>query len=297
LLNSTCLGCHTGDNLLNGKTPFVFSITAGGPTYGISGTEGTTTTLAGGNFYWVANVGNSRGHNVLGVGNADTLLVPPGFTGASFAADGSRPANGTWTSGQRVTCAGTHGCHGTHAVSSSTDAVRGGHHKGASGAITLPGTSPAGGFRMLVGVAGYEDSDWEFRPTTLAHNQYKGNTGTDNSTISSLCARCHGNFHAKTVSGIGTGSPWLRHPTDRDMFGLGGEYANYNGDKTYSVQAPVASTTVSAVKSAVLVGAGDAIVTCVSCHRAHGSPYYKMLRWDYANSVGAGCTYCHTSKN
>jgi predicted CXXCH cytochrome family protein len=43
--------------------------------------------------------------------------------------------------------------------------------------------------------------------------------------------------------------------------------------------------------------AGDAIVTCISCHRAHGSPYYKLLRWDYAGSISTGCAYCHTSKD
>lgn len=58
-------------------------------------------------------------------------------------------------------------------------------------------------------------------------------------------------------------------------------------------------------------GAND-VVTCLTCHYAHGGPYAKMLRWDYGNyqytwndpnndtrgarvagDAGAGCQMCH----
>ncbi|NOZ26181.1 MAG: cytochrome c3 family protein, partial [Nitrospirae bacterium] len=49
------------------------------------------------------------------------------------------------------------------------------------------------------------------------------------------------------------------------------------------------------------VTAGTDRVICLSCHRAHGSPYFKMLRWDYRSTTLAtalsGCNACHTSKN
>jgi predicted CXXCH cytochrome family protein len=297
LLTIDCLGCHTGVNVAEGKTPFVFSATAA-PEYKATGTETDSNTLAGGNFYWVSAVESNRGHNVPGVGAADPLMTPPGFTGASQAADGSKPGGGTWPSGQRVTCAGTYGCHGTHAASSMTTAVKGGHHLGVSGAIETPGEMPAGGYRMLVGIAGFEDSDWEFQPITSEHNQYYGDTDKGNDTIGSLCGRCHGNFHSATNSS----SPWIRHPVDYDMSSTaaGSEYRDYGGAgiNAYVLAAPVASTNVTAVKSTVNIStAGDAIVTCISCHRAHGSPYYKLLRWDYAGSISTGCAYCHTSKD
>jgi predicted CXXCH cytochrome family protein len=296
LLTTDCVGCHMGTNA-GGTIPFVFSADA--PMYGMSGTAADTNTLAGGNFYWVAQAGgNSQGHNVAGLVAGDTeLSAPPGFSGGRAAADGSTPGGGSWPPGQQVTCAGIYGCHGNHSESSLAAAVRGGHHKGVGGAITAPAASPAGGFRMLVGVAGYEDVDWEFRPTASAHNQYKGGGGgADNSTISSLCARCHGQFH----SASGSGSPWMRHPVDYDMGATAAtsDYRSYGGAgiNAYRPDTPVASVDVSRVVTNVAF-AGDTIVTCVSCHRAHGSPYHKMMRWDYAGNIGTGCAACHTSKD
>ncbi|MCK4838726.1 MAG: hypothetical protein KAS94_07960, partial [Desulfobulbaceae bacterium] len=57
------------------------------------------------------------------------------------------------------------------------------------------------------------------------------------------------------------------------------------------------------VKSTVTlggVGDGTAIITCITCHRAHGSPYDYSLRWNYKAWPGAtagGCYDCHTVKN
>lgn len=296
LLTTDCVSCHMGTNA-RGVTPFVFSSTA--PNYGVTGSSAESNTLAGGNFYWVAQAGgDSCGHNVAGLVAADGVLsAPPGYTGDRAAVDGSIPGGGSWPSGQQVTCAGTYGCHGSHSQSSPAGAVRGGHHNGISGAIVTPDSTPAGSFRMLVGLAGYEDPDWEYQPTTTAHNQYKGVSGTtDNSTMSSLCARCHGQFH----SGSEFGSPWLRHPVDYDMGSTSqsSEYRSYGGSGTnaYRPDTPVASVNVSQPVSVVSF-AGDTIISCVSCHRAHGSPNYKMMRWNYAESIGTGCAACHTSKD
>jgi len=304
LLTTTCVGCHTGINN-GGATPFVFSVTS--PVYGDFGVEAGTDTLAGGNFFWVSQGGGDRmGHNVAGLTPADmTLSTPPGFDGARAAADGSLPGDGVWPSGQQVTCAGIYGCHGSHSESELTSAIRGGHHRGAAGHIspTAPYTAE-NGFRMLVGVAGFEDTDWEYHPSASQHNQYKGvdspGNVSDLSTISSLCARCHGQYHNGS-SNVGTRSPWIRHPTDYDMGNTAAtsEYRGYGGSgvNSYQVGVPVASTDVSLIRSVVSFS-DDTIVTCVSCHRAHGSPWYKAMRWDYTgNPMGGGCAYCHTSKD
>jgi len=294
LLNSDCLGCHTGTNNGSNSTPYVHSVhdlNDDGAAYGESGIEGTT--LAGGTFKYLTTE-DSYGHNVVGLGNADkTLFIPPGYSGGLPAADSTTPGDGNWPDGEQITCAGTYGCHGSHNSTSNAMAIRGAHHQGGTGKI-VPGsdTSPAAGYRMLVGIAGYEDSDWEYQPTSTAHNQYKGSDGTiDNSTISYLCAQCHGVFHDGS-----NGSPWLRHPSDFSMSrATGSEYSSYT---VYLPATPLASTEIpDSVTSDITSGSSD-IVTCLSCHRAHGSPYYKSMRWGYAESSDGGlCINCHTSKN
>jgi len=307
LLNSDCVGCHSGTNDGSDPTPHVFDDS---PTYGDTGILGNT--LAGGSFYWVSlalganDPNNAKGHNVAGLSIADAdLPLPPGFGSGLPAADTTIVGDGSgWSSGTQLTCAGVYGCHGAHDQTSATEAVKGGHHGGASGKV-LPGASPtaANSYRMLVGIAGYEDPEWEFTPTTSLHNEYKGTNGissTDDSTISYLCAQCHGTFHQDR----GSASPWLRHPTDFDMGSSNrSEYDNYPGLETsgnYSVITPVAIETIpDTPRSVVSVSdaANDAIVTCISCHRAHGTPYYKIMRWDYANGIGGYCVNCHTSKS
>ncbi|PLX96199.1 MAG: hypothetical protein C0620_03020 [Desulfuromonas sp.] len=301
LLLDDCVGCHTGTNTQGGTTPFVHN--TGTVDYNTSGIEGDT--LAGGTFKYVAAT-DYKGHNVEGIANTDlTLSAPPGFDGGRAASDGSTPGNGSW-SGQQITCAGTYGCHGTHSTSDPYQAIYGGHHKNSQGtAITAPDDEPASGYRLLVGIAGYEDPEWEFTPTAALHNQYKGidDAGqmTETSTISSFCAQCHGLFHNPSANlTSGGGSPWLRHPTDYDMGNtdLNAEYRNYGGaGHAYLPATPVASSTVTSVKSSVTFS-DDTIVTCLSCHRAHGSDYYKAMRWGYAESNDGGlCSNCHTTKD
>jgi hypothetical protein len=106
----------------------------------------------------------------------------------------------------------------------------------------------------------------------------------------------------------------------------GTEYAHYNNnggggtDGVYSTLAPVASdmsglSAASAGGTQVVQnvftdtmpdGVTDiAIVTCISCHRAHGSEYADLLRWDYTagtsagsgTNLNSGCFVCHTTKD
>lgn len=308
LLLRGCVACHTGTNDGTNVIPYVNKTTA--PTYGTDGTTGET--LAGGNFYWVAADGgndSATGHNVAtdALSGQDTNLtnplMPPGATTALTA---------------QLRCAGVNGCHGDTAATSDFEAIRGSHH---ADDATIDGTTVATSYRFLLGTVGLEDSDWEYQPSSTEHNQYKGfdrssdaTADIDDSTISALCARCHNDFHngSGNVGGINptTGafaSPWVRHPTDFDMSNTaaGSEYKEYGGTaNTYQVGAPVASDDVSSVLSSVNVdttGSDNAIVTCISCHRAHGTPYADLLRWDYSTvEAGAGstgaCFTCHTTK-
>jgi hypothetical protein len=314
LLLDDCLGCHTGtNNPPTDPTPYVLDTVA--PTYDPDGTTGNT--LAGGNFYWVSlGTNDSFGHNVSGLSADSVLTSPPGYDSGRVDSQGNTPGGGSW-SGQ-VHCAGANGCHGTHAAGQDDYAgIRGAHHANATGSLTTA-TTVGNSYRFLIGIHGYEDSDYEFQPTASAHNQYKGvaRTGadlTDKITISWSCGECHGQFHTKAAD-VGPGaSPWLRHPTDFSLNdATGTEYASYNGAVSpaaapYSVAAPVGSVDVSSVLSQVDVtqGAGtdNAIVTCISCHRAHGTHFPDSLRWDYDTIIAGGgggnigCFICHTTKD
>lgn len=326
----SCYGCHGDTNIVNGtwalddpeapgRTPRINA-----QDYGVNGTTGDT--LAGGTFYWVdVKDADAKGHNVVGVASMDAALGydPPGFN-ASFTGNGQlNGGNAVWNT--QLTCAGTNGCHGDHAATDDFTAIRGGHHSGSDGLAT--GADVANSYRFLKGIKGIEDSDWEYQPDATNHNQYYGDartadTADDTQTISYLCAECHGDFHSGTGQKDGVelgadvgatfGAAWLRHPTDLDMNALSdtSEYASYNGaGNEYSPIAPVASDTLTAVKTVVLQAPGDAIVTCLSCHRAHGSAYDDLLRWEYndngvehqmsaANGAGnVGCFICHTTKD
>ncbi len=320
LTRGSCVGCHTGTNDGSNVIPYVDDRGAV-PTY--TSADGTTgTTLAGGSFYWVRTGADNVGHNVEDIKAQDGVLLntPPGLNAV---------INAVYDTAERLTCAGTNGCHGKQVDADSYGDLAGAHH-GDDGTIT--GDSLATSFRFLLGVEGLEDSDWEYQPTKAAHNQYMGQDRTADtqrlengtsggpSTISGLCGNCHADFHSNTAGEISNGgtmsNPWMRHPTDFDMARAAGttEYEQYNAAAsgaaagTYSVEAPVASADVSAVLQNVNVTTGDdtAIVTCISCHRAHGSPYADLLRWDYAgmiahNATGQdtdnGCFVCHTTKD
>jgi hypothetical protein len=293
LTSDDCVGCHTAppgtqNDGLN-KTPYVMSVDR--PDYGTTGTEGDT--LAGGSFYWM-KTDATTGHNVEGIAEASDIF-PPGY-------DPSLPgARGQWPQDRRVTCAGTYGCHGTTNTQDQYIAVRGGHH---GDDAETDGTTLAKSYRILDGVAGVEDSDWEYKPSVSSHNQYKaihrtsGDLTYDSTTISYLCGQCHGQFHSGSGN-VGADSPWLRHPTDV-MLPSSGEYGDYNGDNTYSVVAPVGSNPAEDVLPSVTPGTEDCVVTCIACHRAHGSEHDKLMRWDYKSWPGGGyngCGVCHTWKD
>ncbi len=302
LLVNDCIGCHTGKNTATTRTPYILT-TGSEIKYGTTGTESETNTLAAGNFWWVydgnttGNRSDAKGHNVVGIALEDQTLhnTPPGGSNLNH----------------RLTCAGTYGCHGDRTIVDTLGAMMGAHHADDS---TLDGTTVGKSYRFLKGVVGLEDPDWEYRPKNNEHNQYKGVDRTDEgnldpTTISYLCAECHGDFHTgNDISSGSWGSPWLRHPTDYDMGNTpsGSEYRNYPGpydqQGTYSVVAPVASEDVTQVISTVTFSK-DTIITCVTCHRAHGSPYWKLLRWNYfgwptnnEDDVN-GCMACHSAKN
>jgi len=276
LLTKSCVGCHTnvdpGTLTVDNGTPIVFTINE------------PTNPLAGGNF-WYTTASDANGHNVLGITGADSIFQ-------------SKNIPGSTTSYYLLTCAGTHGCHGDRVVDDELQAIKGAHHTNDSGGVV--GSSVGLSYRFLDGILGVENTDWEQDNNSSSHNIYKGasNSFNDSTTISYLCGECHSTqspasdgYHSiDGVCGSSCSSPWLRHPTDY-LLPQDGEYGGYVG---YSMTAPVAYTDPSSPDRA------SAVVMCLSCHRAHASPNYKIMRWDYRGWPVAGtngCAVCHTWKN
>ena len=305
LLRGSCIYCHSGLNTtatIAVEPPKVIGTAA--PTYsGLAGTSAAGGTLAGGDFWYVGNVGDFAGHNVNLVDAADATLgnTPPG--GAAL--------------GAQLECAGTLGCHGDPAVLDPLGSLSGAHHAPHNDVTdVLDGLTVGTSFRYLLGTLGREDTDWQFSETAADHNRYNGLARTADTaaattaTISGMCAGCHGSYHNSAVGtdgfGINTnnadftaaGAQWIRHPTDYEMSAVAGEYANFT---TYQPETPVGRLAASLGVAGDDVNAGNRIVLCVSCHRAHGSPYADALRWSYGTmdvgtGVTNGCMNCHTAK-
>lgn len=330
LLFNDCIGCHTGTNGTGGPSGTVLGTNAPGVLDTVDPFT-TGTFLAGGNFWSVEQGNDAHGHNVmvLAANPVDDVLgnIPPGY-------DGTTPSVGPFPE-PYLSCGGATGCHGDLTVSrtdseaQSFAAIAGAHH-GQTGVVD--GSTVGQSFRFLLGMPGGEDDDYEFTSSASDHNIYAGKARTADTddaddglgalSMSGLCAKCHANFHnsipAGTLTGIqgsDWGNPWIRHPTDFDFSTLGGEYAVNMGD--YNPEVPVGRdiATVGAGNFQGLVGSanqasnigatGGNIVICLSCHRAHGSQYNDILRWDYedmvAGNAGAaadtGCFYCHATKD
>ncbi len=302
LLKTDCLGCHSdagAETIVNMgvvPTPIVFNMTE--PTYPPDGSA--TSTLAGGNFHWLIKSGDAYGHNVNGIVAEDPRFPPTLAPG------------GVARTGECVNCHGTlataaSGCEGCHVPqhhADSTDVVTGrerGWYRFLGSVMQRDdqeGPSPEG-------VVGIEASDWEQNPLPSQHNTYQGNSAPyvsylESGAIDQKCAGCHGLFHSETTAD----STWIRHPVDV-VIPNAGEFTDLT---TYDTLVPVARQNVSPGDAGFsVINLGSDLVSCVSCHRAHGSPYPAMLRWGYRDWPGNdshtqqpaqnGCAVCHTSKD
>lgn len=339
VITGACVNCHTmhnsqGGAVVNTSGTAEFLLNKGAGTTICFGCHGQTTTsniltnipqvrhtnatdLASGNFAYITGAKSlgtgattsNAGHNVTtNTGTAEaTLTAPPG------------DENSTGVTAAILTCAGEFGCHGNRATTGVALSMKGAHHTadtmlkfGAGFTTATQGTTVGVSYRFLLGVKGAEDSDWQATSAATDHNEYWGATGTGtestkttnpSGTISGLCAECHGTFHGPGAGDIDSPSPWLRHPTDIVLPSTAG--TEYTGYTSYSFVAPVARVLTSlpngATAASGTVTPGTDVIMCLSCHRAHASPNFKMTRWDYKNAtLGtaiSGCNVCHKGKN
>jgi len=264
--------------------------------------------LAGGNFYYVADGYNpdySKGHNIVGVSRQEDppMNVPPAFIPNVVIPGGRGPAD--WPEQNQLTCAGTWGCHGDRTIADPFKAIYGAHHTDDS---EIDGSTVGKSYRFLYGITGKEHRDWEYQATLDNHNGYKGDmTHSSMDTISYLCGECHAKFHpnpnlgGSREVGLVYNSLWLRHPSDISFGTVHGGFAGseYQGYVQYSLEAPLAFMRPTGSETDV---DQNAVVMCLSCHRAHASPYRDILRWDYDKVIagsspsGTSCLTCHTRK-
>ena len=316
LLVNNCLGCHSSSTTSTYYTldgcnyPVVF----------YTGGSAPATYLAGGNFWWVKQgLGgdDTKGHNVF-LGEADgTLTKAPGDvpTGPHATCNSAEACHTTLSNStnpnQHSFVYPRQGCTKCHMIAS--DPPQGYHHLNDSGAPKIVNSAAQGWFRFLAGhetgggrgVAGIEDDDWQANPTSADHNEYLGKVEDktsvggfgyiDGNTMTAYCTGCHGIFHEQDSTATGS-SPWLRHPSDA-IIPDSGEYSAYT---IYDPVTPVARPSLTN-KSGVVTPDTD-MVMCLSCHRAHGSPYPDMLRFNYddmdaGSGNTGGCFNCHTQKN
>ncbi|MCK4537149.1 MAG: cytochrome c3 family protein, partial [Desulfuromonadales bacterium] len=185
----------------------------------------------------------------------------------------------------------------------SVDPVAGQPEDAASGWYRGLGGHYGGPFEF--NVPGIESADWEQNPSTANHNVYSARSdnyevfGDDHTTptITAYCVGCHEEIHYHSMDINDPLSAWIRHPSDR-LLPETGEYSTYNPVTSYDPTVPVGWTDITAPTRAT------ASVICLSCHRAHGSEYPDMLRWDYAGAMIAGggplsegCFVCHSTKD
>lgn len=319
-----CLGCHAATDGSTwkgiGGAPIVFNTSP--PLYGARYKDEAYQGLAGGNFYWVYNGDDTKGHNVFpgepdenmdndapgrplpGEGDGDGRC----FQNNSCHVNLHAPFDKQNTPGLQ----GRQGCTGCHMMSDDQNPF-GFHHADDSDTIIndfpwyrflqghyTEGPESGGGDGDNHGVSGIEDPNWQLKPTSSVHNEYLGKyedknddwtSSLSNRTMSSFCCGCHGIFHEQERDGA-----WIRHPADA-VIPSWGEYNSYT---IYNPLAPVARPDLAAFTDPNNVDDED-MVMCLSCHRPHGSPYPDMLRWNYEDmKVGSGttggCMVCHTEK-
>ncbi len=217
----------------------------------------------GGDFYYSKTTspgyGKAFGHNPGGILGLDD----------SFSANGNVAPGGTFPTSQ-LSCIS---CHDPHGDPDKTD-----------------------GYRLLL----YKPGDWTGDnlevvgvPNSLGGSESQTNRPRYIGGFSAWCGACHshpddtgGGFHGSlpTDPDVGNGLDWIRHPTDVAMGILASNYGT-----TPSYLLPIQDTNFNS-----RVDSGDQVF-CLSCHRAHATPYRNALRWDpAAPSTGtAGCNPCH----
>jgi hypothetical protein len=287
-----CAGCHTMHNSQDGE--LVDASAPIGNNYLLVAANSTDVCLSchaaygqfdaglgygpGGDFYWITktfsweghggteySTGDSHGHNVLSPAHgieADAILTDA--PGGDFDSD-------------YLTCTSCHDPHGNQSFRILYGSALGpiyptGRYDFVNQAPLAKGNSR----KTYVGGGGNE--------TNARHTVYK-------SGMSEWCSNCHTDFHAGNTDNF-------VHPTGEDMgTAVAGAYNAYVSTDNvvgglqataYWGLAPfeavnVNLATVSTTNNTVGPAPSDQVM-CLSCHRAHASPFADAGRWDFGQT-------------
>lgn len=199
--------------------------------------------------------------------------------------------------GNLVPLAGSHGIHNCSAPSRNvhTDPLHvtapGGTYPAAAlGCTSCHDPHGNGNFRMLRGVGNVPAGDYYFdSPAPVAEGLSL--TGQSESRTlhtayqsgwTSWCANCHGNYHEHNPNGF-------EHPVDEVLTAdVRISYALYDGAgnplggnsaTSYLPEVPFEELTMTTTGTNGPTPLSK--ITCISCHRAHGSSAVDLGRWDF----------------
>lgn len=285
-----CAGCHTMHNSQNGA--LVDANHPNGNAYLLNTGTPSDTCLRchasygqfasgsgfgpGGDFYWVTrtfswsahgstatSTGDSHGHNVIspvrGIAQDATLSTAPG---------------GTFLS-SRLGCTSCHDPHGNQNFRLLYGNDMGPKYDGTRFNFTADAPVAKGNGRRTINSDGNE--------TNAHHTVYK-------SGMSEWCANCHTNLHENNTTNF-------VHPTRAMGSDIAGNYNAYvssddlvGGSAATAYMGLVPFEAVNANLATVDPAnytqgpIGVDKVMCLSCHRAHASPFADAARWDMAET-------------
>ena len=267
--SSTCLNCHDG-----------------AARYHVSSADGSNTT-EGGDFHWTKDNGYAyynRGLRTVDFNNAGHNMLAADYGMANDANLAAAPGGGAPSAG--FGCTSCHDPHGQSGGGTANGALPI-SVSGSYGDVPAADTQ-AGNYRLLY------DSNKAFftedAPIARA-NSYDGASVQYGDGMSLWCANCHGGFYTQSASAG-------MHPTDVSVPAAYDGYVatgNFTGTSANSYDPLVPIERGGVTASSELVDPTDAAVAsfgttgtsqvmCLTCHRAHASPYNNALRWDYTTS-------------
>ncbi|ACG74393.1 cytochrome c family protein [Anaeromyxobacter sp. K] len=311
--SSTCLICHGRAGVSSYHVYEPSLVTATTSTFAATMVNFTP----GGDFGWQANTGFNQGGKTKRFGHSVLAAAYAGMTSDSRAAAPAGDVAGVYD-GAAFSCISCHDPHSKARMSADGTIINTGLPIAESGSYPVGGALPAGtamgAYRLLAGV-GYQPKSSPTQPAfavnppvAVAPSSYNANeAATFNAAtrggqvvvaygngMSEWCATCHPGMHNNT----NTSGSIFKHPagdTATMSATVAGNYNSYvkSGDLTgtnaYDAIVPFEQHTDRATLETKAVGvagtpainavAGTSGVMCLSCHRAHASPYEFALRW------------------